>query len=236
MADLRRDEFLFEPIQAPTLKEKVANQIRSAILTGDLGPGSRIVESKLARQMNVAQSTVREAIQDLDIQGLVVKYVNRETLVRSFTIEDLEKLFRVRVELEGFAMELAHPYANEQSLAPLYKLANRMRDSAARNAIPDFYNFDLQFHRRLWGLTNSEFVERVLMPVSVGPVAFVLAGSKVPLEGNYVQVADDHAELLNCLLRGTARDARLLLEHKLREWHELQIQSLAALNGKPAPR
>ena len=74
------------------------------------------------------------------------------------------------------------------------------------------------------------------MPVSVGPVAFVLAGSKVPLEGNYVQVADDHAELLNCLLRGTARDARLLLEHKLREWHELQIQSLAALNGKPAPR
>jgi hypothetical protein len=70
----------------------------------------------------------------------------------------------------------------------------------------------------------------------VGPIAFVLAGSNVPLAGNYVQVADDDAELLKCLLRGTALDARRLLEDKLRQWHELQIKSLAALNGKPAPR
>jgi DNA-binding GntR family transcriptional regulator len=225
-----RDEFLFEPIHAPTLKDNVAKQIRSAILTGDLGPGSRIVESKLARQMNVAQSTVREAIQDLENQGLVVKYVNRETLVRSFTIEDLEKIFRLRMELEGFAMELAHPYANEQSLVQLFKLVDRMRDSALKNAIPEFYNYDLQFHARLWALANSEFLERALMPVSVGPIAFVLAGSKVPLEGNYVQVAEDHAELLDCLLHGTPQSARRLLEDKLQQWHELQIRSQAALN------
>jgi DNA-binding GntR family transcriptional regulator len=218
-----RAEFLFEPIQPPTLKDRVAAQIHIAILTGDLRPGARIVESRLAKQMNVAQTTAREAMQELETQGLVVKHVNRETLVRTFTREDLEKLFRLRVDLEGLAVECAHPYANEKTLQPLYRLADGMRTAAGRNAIPEFYEIDLKFHRKLWSLANDEFLERALTPLSVGPIAFVLAGSPVPLQGNYVQVANDHVDILNALKTKTAKEARKLMETKLRSWHELQL-------------
>jgi DNA-binding GntR family transcriptional regulator len=218
-----RPEFLFERIQAPTLKDRVAAQIRVAILTGDLAPGARIVESRLAKQMNVAQTTVREAMQDLETQGLVVKFVNRETVVRTFTRGDLEKLFRLRVELEGLTVECAHPHANEKMLQPLYDMAQAMLAAARRNAIPEFYEIDLKFHKKLWSLAHNEFLERALTPLSVGPIAFVLAGSPVPLKGNYVQVATDHIDILDALKTKTPKSARKVMEEKLRSWHQLQL-------------
>jgi DNA-binding GntR family transcriptional regulator len=226
-----RTEFLFEPIQPPTLKDRVAAQIHVAILTGDLAPGARIVESRLAKQMNVAQTTVREAMQDLETQGLVVKYVNRETVVRTFTREDLESLFHLRIVLEGLAVEWAHPYASEETLAPLYQLAEGMRAAALRNAIPEFYEIDLRFHRKLWSLAQNEFLERALIPLSVGPIAFVLAGSPVPLKGNYVQVAGDHVDILDALKTTTPKGARKVMEEKLRSWHRLQLPGFRERNS-----
>jgi DNA-binding GntR family transcriptional regulator len=218
--------FLFSPVRAPTLKEKVASQIHTAILSGDLAPGARIVETRLAKQMNVAQTTVREAIQDLENQGLVVKYVNRETQVRKFTRRDIENLFHVRLELEGLAVELAKQNAKEKTLEPLYLIVDQMRQAARKNAIAEFYNLDVKFHRALWALTGNEFLEKSIAPLSVGPIAFVLAGSPAPLKGNYLQVADDHAEILDALLRQTPKGARRYMQGKLRAWHKLQLRSL----------
>lgn len=218
--------FLFSPVRPPTLKEKVASQIHVAILTGDLAPGARIVETRLAKQMNVAQTTVREAIQELENQGLVVKYVNRETQVRKFTRRDIENLFRLRLELEGLAVELARPNANERTLKPLYALVDQMRHAARKNAITEFYKLDLEFHRSLWALSNNEFLEKSIAPLSVGPIAFVLAGSPAPLKGNYLQVADDHADILDALLKRTAKGARKYMQSKLRAWHRMQLRSL----------
>lgn len=62
-------EFQFPPMRAATLKDQVARHIRTAILQSRLEPGARIVESRLAAQMQVAQTTVREAIQDLETRA-----------------------------------------------------------------------------------------------------------------------------------------------------------------------
>jgi DNA-binding GntR family transcriptional regulator len=230
--DFEPVEFLFKPVQPPTLKERIAFQIRSAIIKGDLAPGIRIVESKLAKQMNVAQTTVREAIQDLENQGFVVKYINRETLVRKFVPEDLAKLFRLRVELEGLAMELAHPNANEESLMPLVESVDQMRRSAKSKNIAEFYHHDLEFHRQLWRLTANEFVERALVSLAVGPIAFVLAGTPLPLSTNYLEVAEDHHVLLDALRKGTPLAARRLVERKLRKWQEMQMNNLVRLQPR----
>lgn len=221
-------EFLFKPVQPPTLKERIANQIRAAIIKGDLSPGARIVESKLAKQMNVAQTTVREAIQELESQGFVIKYVNRETLVRKFIPEDLTKLFRLRLELEGLAMELAHSNLrkSKQCLDSLYETVEQMRRSTKNGSITDFYHFDLEFHQQLWDLTDNEFVKRAISSLTVGPIAFVLAGIPSPLTVNYLQIAEDHLDLVKSLTEGTAKAARRLLENKLRHWQELQMDTL----------
>ncbi|MEW5979440.1 MAG: GntR family transcriptional regulator [Acidobacteriota bacterium] len=224
------EEFRFQPVQPTTLKERIALQIRQAIIKSDLRPGSRIVESKLAKQMNVAQTTVREAIQELESQGFVVKYVNRESVVRKFTVEDLAKLFRLRLELEGLAMELAHSNIRDNSRDALCRCIDQMRQSARDGSIADFYYFDLEFHRQLWALTNNEFVERALTSLTVGPLAFVLVGVPLPLPVDYEQVAEDHSDLVNALEGGTPAAARKLLETKLRHWNNIQMRALTQVD------
>ena len=78
----------------------------------------------------MAQTTVREAIQDLETQGFLVKLVNRETRVRTLSASDLADLFVLRVELEGLVMEMAHPRVTEEALAPLYEAAAAMQRAA----------------------------------------------------------------------------------------------------------
>ena len=217
-------EFRFEPVRPPTLKERVAAQIRTAILRGDLAPGARIVESLLAKQMNVAQTTVREAIGELENQGLVVKFVNRETLVRRLLPADLKKLYRARITLEGLAVELAHAHATESGLRPLYSIIEDMRRAARKKDFPEFYQFDLRFHHALWDLANNEFLQRALSTLSVGPFAFVLAGSRAPLDVDYVRVAEDHRDILEAMKNSTAEAARKVMEEKLANWHRMQLR------------
>jgi DNA-binding GntR family transcriptional regulator len=219
-------EAVFQPITPPTLKHKIVADVRAAILTGKLPPGARIVESRLARQMNVAQTTVREALRDMEVQGFLAKYVNRETLVRKFTPVDLEKLFRLRLELEGLAVELAHPNADGKSLQPLYDHVVEMRRAALKGSMPEFYELDIQFHQQLWSLARNEFLQRAVTPLSVGPVAFVLAGMRAPLEGNYVKVAEDHADILDAFKTDNAGDVRKVMEGKLHGWQAMQLRNL----------
>ncbi|MEK7404573.1 MAG: GntR family transcriptional regulator [Acidobacteriota bacterium] len=218
-------EHRFEPVEPPTLKERIAAEIRRAILTGDLPPGARIVETRLAGQMRVAQTTVREAIQELEKQGLVVKYVNRETLVRKLSLAELEQLFHLRLDLEGLAAELAHPNATDENLAALHEIVEMMRRSARKKDIAEFYRFDIEFHRQLSKLTKNQFLEAALAPLLVGPVAFVLAGAPFPMVENYVQVARDHAEILEALKASTPKAARKMIEAKLRRWHQGQLRN-----------
>lgn len=221
-------EIRFTPIQAPTLKGRIAAEIRGAILRGDLKPGNRIVESRLAKQIGVAQTTVREALQELETEGLVVKFVNRETQVRKLTKDDLLKLFRVRFELEGLATELARANATPASLAELSLIVEQMRVAGRKHDLTDFYRADIEFHKRMWLLTKNDFLIRALEPLSIGPIAFVLAGAPLPASEDFLAIAEDHEQILTLLQAETPKAARKLMEGKLKEWQDIQMRHLPA--------
>lgn len=221
-------EIRFTPIQAPTLKGRIAVEIRGAILRGDLKPGNRIVESRLAKQIGVAQTTVREALQELETEGLVVKFVNRETQVRKLTKDDLIKLFRVRFELEGLAIELARANALPPEIEELRAIVEQMRTAGRKHDLTEFYRADIEFHKRMWLLTKNDFLIRALEPLSIGPIAFVLAGAPLPASEDFVAISEDHEQIVNLLLAETPKVARRLMEAKLKEWQEIQMRNLPA--------
>jgi DNA-binding GntR family transcriptional regulator len=219
--------FRFGPVEAPTLKDRISLNIRRAILQGHLPPGTRIVESALAKEMNVAQTSVREGLMDSVNQGFLVKYVNRETVVRKLDAHDIEGLFRVRIELEGLAVELSHPNANEETLAPLYQLVDHMREAGRSRQVALFYESDIEFHRTLWRLSRNEFLERSLVPLSISPVAFFLAGLPLPpLEHDFMRVAAEHEEILDTFNKGSARACRNFIVSKIKGWRDEQRQDV----------
>jgi DNA-binding GntR family transcriptional regulator len=87
----------------------VADGIRLAILRGQLAPGQVLRQEELAKQFGLSRAPVREALRQLETEGLVVSYPNRGTVVAELSPEDIEEVFLIRVTLETTALRLSVP-------------------------------------------------------------------------------------------------------------------------------
>lgn len=99
------DSFTFTRQASMSLREKITNDIRNAILKGELKSGSRFKEIEIARQMGVSRGPVREAIRQLEREGLLVTTPYRETVVADIALEEVKEiLIPIRYQLESFVI------------------------------------------------------------------------------------------------------------------------------------
>lgn len=196
----------FTVIAPVSLKDLVLKAIRDAILSGKLSPGSRLVESRVSKQMQVAQNVVREALHELEFQGFVVRQANKGTLVTDLSLDDVRQVYRLRVELEGFAVKLGRESGrpNEEDVRQLKQALEEM-DGGVRRA--DFYEFsraDLKFHEIIWAMSGNKFVEKALRTVATPQFAYVLIRSFHHTRLNLPAIVLQHQNILDEL---TTRDA-----------------------------
>jgi DNA-binding GntR family transcriptional regulator len=105
-----------------TLNEMIFQQLREAILDGELLPGEHLVQDDLAQKLGVSRIPVREAISRLQADGLVTVVPHKGAVVSSFTLEDLEQVYMLRSLLEGKAASIAAQRTHPDSLAALRRV------------------------------------------------------------------------------------------------------------------
>jgi len=155
------------------LSNEIASTIRNLILAGELKPGDRIVESRVARQLGVGQPTVREALVELDHQGLVSRKANHGCFVTTFTRAEIADILRIRGELETLAVELAIENASDEAVQGLLDVAREMVETAQAGNAKLFHSRDQVFHEALWTSTGNSFLPRVLEQVMMPLLAFL---------------------------------------------------------------
>ena len=94
----------------------VADAIRLAILRGQLTPGQTLRQEELAKQFGLSRAPVREALRQLETEGLVVSYPHRGAVVARLSPEDIEEVFLIRITLETTLLRLAVPKLSDQDL------------------------------------------------------------------------------------------------------------------------
>jgi DNA-binding GntR family transcriptional regulator len=142
------------------LSERVKDRILTWILEGDLEPGSRIVETRVARDLGVSQAPVREALRDLAILGFVEMEPHKGARVRKPTREELTEAIEVRAELEALAGRLAAERRTEQCLTDLEQLYAAMDEAADRGDAHDQALNNTQFHARIVRAAHNETLYR----------------------------------------------------------------------------
>lgn len=104
------------------LREVVCESLREAIRKGVLRPGERIMEIKLAEELGVSRTPVREAIRKLELEGYVVMMPRRGTYVADMSIRDINEIFEIRTALESLSNSLAAEHITEDELEHLQRL------------------------------------------------------------------------------------------------------------------
>jgi len=206
------------PLQRIVLKDRVAEVIKDAILSGQLQPGDRIVEMKLASNLHVATSSVREALFELESQGFVTRVTNRGTFVTQLSKEDISQILRVRAELEGLAAELLEQRATESDVAALQAIVDEMRTAAADNDLERFYRCDLQFHRTIWSLSGNRHLVKALDLTVVPLFAFFIMKNPSDSVEALLESVEWHSRIVKAIASG--HEARRCMEAALRFFNE----------------
>lgn len=106
---------------AASLRQQVIERLRDAVISGRLSPGQRLTERELTESLGVSRTVVREALRQLEAEGLIEVIPNKGPVVRTLTAEEAEDIYRIRAVLQGLAAQQFIAHADARQLAKLEK-------------------------------------------------------------------------------------------------------------------
>ena len=128
------------------LREVVIENIRDAILSGDFPAGMRLTELQLADEMGVSRTPIREAIRNLEQEGLVVMIPRRGAYVADVSIHDINEVYEIRTALETLAAGLAAERIEDSEIEEMDKYLIATRTYVSRLDYAKIVEMDTAFH------------------------------------------------------------------------------------------
>ncbi len=143
------------------LRDVVFHTLRTGILRGDLEPGERLMEIRLADRLGVSRTPIREAIRMLQLEGLVVNVPRKGAHVAKITAKDLKDVLEVRAGLENLAVRLASTRITPEQVRNLRTTAESFRNHIGGNLI-ELAEIDEEFHTQIYRATRNQHLVQML--------------------------------------------------------------------------
>ncbi|NMA55557.1 MAG: GntR family transcriptional regulator [Firmicutes bacterium] len=144
------------------LRRSIFSQLRDDILKGRFEPGESLVELKLADLYGVSRTPIREALRQLELEGLVKYLPNRGVLVEGITAQDVKDIFLIREYLEALAAEWAAQKIRPEEIKKAEEILDLQEFYAAKNDVEQLTVLDTDFHRLLLDASRSKSLRYAL--------------------------------------------------------------------------
>jgi DNA-binding GntR family transcriptional regulator len=141
-----------------SLHEDVAARLRERIFEGELAPGSFLDEPKLAEEMEISRTPLREALKVLTAEGLVRHEPRRGCFVNQVTEQDLDEIFPVIALLEGRCAYEAAQHATDADLAALDEMHDKLQRHAKAKRINEYYAVNFTIHEAIITLAGNRWL------------------------------------------------------------------------------
>ncbi|QUQ72470.1 GntR family transcriptional regulator [Kutzneria sp. CA-103260] len=183
------------------LSDRIYDVLRASILNGSRGPGTRLVESEIARGMTVSQAPVREALKRLVHEGLVTSAPRRGSYVTQVSQSEFALARQLRAAVESVGARSAVAGLTEADLADLRGVVARMGAAVTVGDWAEFRSLDAEFHARVLVIGDHAVLSRVwavLEPLLMSQRA--IGDPAYP--GDRFTVVQWHDDLVNTLAAG----------------------------------
>ena len=151
-----------EDYQFLPLRDVVFNTLRQAILRGELKPGERLMEIRLANQLGVSRTPIREAIRMLELEGLVIMIPRKGAQVAQITEKDLNDVLEVRLGLEELATRFACERIRSEALGDLYRASRKFESLLETDDLQALAKADVEFHDIIYQATDNARLVQLL--------------------------------------------------------------------------
>ena len=216
---------MLDVIQPISKRDQVVRAVKEAILSGTIPPGASIVEARIAQQVGAGIPLVREALIELEHRGFVQRTPYKGTTVTKLEPADIKQVFRLRVELEGLAIEWARENVTAADIEELRGIIKRMKQAAAELDMDKFYESDLEFHRKIWVMSGNWYLVDALERVTVPLFAFFVMKTRREPE-SYTESAAMHEKIVDAMSQMQATELSEVMKSSLSGWKDDMLKLL----------
>lgn len=213
-----------EKITHYVIKDKIAHILREEILNGNLKPGERLNEKELCEKLGVSRTPLREAIRNLEAEGLLETIPNKGSRVVSFTIDDVEDIYELRIMLESKATEKSVERLTDEHIRELEEIQSELRE-AVKNE--DWYYVDTlnqSFHRMLFSQGSNERLIKIVS--NLNQFGRLIRVTAFAIPGRSLKVLEEHEAILEAVKQRNAGLARELVAQHLERAKETLLKHL----------
>ncbi len=204
--------FSLTPVRYRSMADQIATAIRQAIADGKLRPGTRLLEVQISREMGTSRAPLREALIQLEREGLVVRQPNRGTFVADLTEESVREVASLRGVLEGFAAKLAVKRLTPGDFRHLERILAEMLAVARRGDFPRMVEWDYQFHEYIMRASGHRLLSETWAGMD-RKIRVYLSATNL-MYGDMKAVVQGHLPILQALRRrDPQRASRVMAEH-----------------------
>lgn len=211
------------------LTKLILTALRERILSGELAPGARLVESKLSEEMGVSRMPVREALRALEAEGIVSIEPRRGATVIAFSDEQIREMVEVRATLEALNAKLA---ARRNDPVQIAKLERILADGAKLTSEDDqvlMSTLNLDFHEALGNVAANSVLQEIMRSLRERTALFFTVNNRARMRQNWAE----HAEILRAVVAGDSELAALLAGRHV--YSAAQLPGDSSANGAGVP-
>ena len=211
-----------EPISRNTLADRAFDYLSEAILRGELRPGDRLIEDELSARLGISRAPIREALAELERQGLAHSRARRGTFVRSWTKKDLWEVAVLRATLESLAAQLAAAHVTPADIAYLEQKITEMVKAERQGDVSRLIDLESDFHGRIETLCDHHLLMLLIRNMQLQVRIFRLAALRTASE----TFSERHRALLDAIRTADPKIARERTYHQVMQSAELALADL----------
>ncbi len=195
-----------------SLRDRVFNHLQNDILNGLYEPGDSLIESKLSEELGVSRTPIREAIRQLELEGLVKTVPNKGATVSGISSQDIEDIYTIRMLIEGLAARWAAEKITPKELKELKEAVELEEFYTNKNDTEQLLKFDTRFHDIIYKACKSKPLMHTLSTFH----HYVQKARSISMSSpeRAAQVLEEHKAILQAIIDGDGYKAeKLSTEH-----------------------
>lgn len=186
-----------------SLRGKVYDRIREDILNGVYEEHEELKEATLGEKMGVSRTPVREALRQLELEGLVEIIPNKGARVTGITKKDIEDIYQIRYLLEGLSARWATEYITEEQIEKMEETLYLTEFHAKKGNFTQVYELDSQFHELMYEASGSKMLNHILTDFHMYVTR--IRRTSLALDNRSKNSTEEHRAILDAI---KARDAQ----------------------------
>ncbi len=214
------------------LKEAVYHRLKENIIRGKLLPGSKLVETEIAKRLGVSRTPLREAINRLGQEGLIEIFPRRGAFVKKHSLQEIMENLEIREVLEGLAVRLTAKHATPKMIQEMKHCFRGFTSKKVETALPLYAHRNVHFHNKIIDASRNQ--KLIALIRNLYDQMDMVRLNTIALPGRAQKSLAEHLNIIRLIEAKRAEEAEKYLRAHIRDLHQA-VQKLPKLRSPSGP-